>query len=299
MFPGQGAFGATTGAIVDGALGAALRMVIDRGDPFLGICLGMQLLFDHSDENGGHDGLGVFRGQVRRFPSDMPAGEQPGSRNLKIPHVGWNDVHVALAHWVAHAIVVGGLVACAAVLSFGYLLNAVADRAASIGIPVHRLEASTGAAGLFGLIDFCKSVAGELGDRAPAPLLRAIDEWTTGAGRGGDAVYRLMDRLRPAVVRLYDPFDTACPITVDVRIVAATNRDLAEEVSKGRFREDLFYRLNVVSLHMPSLRERKTDIPTLAKFFLDRFAKENSKGVTELAPEALALLISHDWPGAS
>ncbi|MBK7759312.1 MAG: protein kinase [Deltaproteobacteria bacterium] len=82
------------------------------------------------------------------------------------------------------------------------LLNAVADRAANIGVPVHRLEASTGAAGLFGLIDFCKSVAGELGDRAPAPLLRAIDEWTTGAGRGGDAVYRLMDRLRPAVVQL-------------------------------------------------------------------------------------------------
>jgi DNA-binding NtrC family response regulator len=86
-------------------------------------------------------------------------------------------------------------------------------------------------------------------------------------------------------------------IRVDVRIVAATNRDLAEEVAKGRFREDLFYRLNVVSLHMPPLRERASDIPTLAKFFLDRFAKDNGKAVNELAPETLALLASHDWPG--
>jgi DNA-binding NtrC family response regulator len=86
-------------------------------------------------------------------------------------------------------------------------------------------------------------------------------------------------------------------IRVDVRIVAATNRDLQEEVTRGRFREDLFYRLNVVSLHMPSLRERKTDIPMLAKFFLNRFAKENGKAVTELAPETLALLVAHDWPG--
>ena len=99
VFPGQGSFGPATQAIVDGAMGDALRMVIERGDPFLGICLGMQLLFDHSDENGGHDGLGVFRGQVRRFPSDMPAGEQPGSRNLKIPHVGWNDVQPTGEHF--------------------------------------------------------------------------------------------------------------------------------------------------------------------------------------------------------
>ena len=86
-------------------------------------------------------------------------------------------------------------------------------------------------------------------------------------------------------------------VRVDVRIVAATNRDLADEVARGRFREDLFYRLNVVSLHMPSLRERKTDIPTLAAFFLDRYARENGRAVTELSPETMALLCSHDWPG--
>ena len=66
-------------------------------------------------------------------------------------------------------------------------------------------------------------------------------------------------------------------IRVDVRVIAATNRNLTEEVAKGRFREDLYYRLNVVALEMPPLRERRTDIPALAKFFLDRYAKENAQ----------------------
>jgi DNA-binding NtrC family response regulator len=85
-------------------------------------------------------------------------------------------------------------------------------------------------------------------------------------------------------------------IKVDVRIIAATNRNLREEVAKGRFREDLYYRLNVVSLEMPALRERRGDIPTLTKFFLDKFAAANGKQL-ELAPEALDLLASYDWPG--
>lgn len=99
VFPGQGSFGAATRSIVEGAMGDALRMVIERGDPFLGICLGMQLLFDRSEENGGHDGLGVFGGQVKRFPADMPAGEMPGARMLKVPHVGWNDVQPTGEHF--------------------------------------------------------------------------------------------------------------------------------------------------------------------------------------------------------
>ena len=86
-------------------------------------------------------------------------------------------------------------------------------------------------------------------------------------------------------------------IRVDVRVIAATNRDLAEEVAKGRFREDLYYRLNVVALEMPPLRERRTDIPALAKFFLDRYAKENGKTIEGFAPEALELLMAYDWPG--
>jgi DNA-binding NtrC family response regulator len=87
------------------------------------------------------------------------------------------------------------------------------------------------------------------------------------------------------------------PIHVDVRIVAATNRDLAQMVKDNRFREDLYYRLNVVTLEMPPLRDRKGDIPALAQYFLERFSKENSRALEGFAPEALELLAGHDWPG--
>jgi DNA-binding NtrC family response regulator len=86
-------------------------------------------------------------------------------------------------------------------------------------------------------------------------------------------------------------------IRVDVRIIAATNRNLAEEVAKGRFREDLYYRLNVVALEMPALRERRGDIPLLAKFFLDKFAKSNDKSIEGFSPQAFETLVSYDWPG--
>jgi len=86
-------------------------------------------------------------------------------------------------------------------------------------------------------------------------------------------------------------------IKVDVRIIAATNKNLREEVAKGRFREDLYYRLNVVALEMPPLRERKTDILALARFFIDRYATENGKTIEAIAPDALELLNSYDWPG--
>jgi DNA-binding NtrC family response regulator len=86
-------------------------------------------------------------------------------------------------------------------------------------------------------------------------------------------------------------------IRVDVRVIAATNKNLSEEVKAGRFREDLFYRLNVVTLDMPPLRDRKTDIPQLAKFFADKYARDNSKQVDGFAPQTLELLASYDWPG--
>ena len=86
-------------------------------------------------------------------------------------------------------------------------------------------------------------------------------------------------------------------IRVDVRVIAATNRNLLEEIAKGRFREDLYYRLNVVSLEMPALRERRSDIPALAKFFVDRYAKENGKSIEGCASEALELLMNYNWPG--
>jgi DNA-binding NtrC family response regulator len=86
-------------------------------------------------------------------------------------------------------------------------------------------------------------------------------------------------------------------IRVDVRVIAATNRNLPEEVAKGRFREDLFYRLNVVSLEMPPLRDRPADIPALARFFLDRYAKDNNKTIEGFAPETLDRLVAYSWPG--
>jgi DNA-binding NtrC family response regulator len=86
-------------------------------------------------------------------------------------------------------------------------------------------------------------------------------------------------------------------IKVDVRIIAATNRNLREEVAKGRFREDLYYRLNVVALEMPPLRDRRGDIPALADFFLDKLMKENAKQLDGFAPQTLDLLCAYDWPG--
>ncbi|RLA93531.1 MAG: sigma-54-dependent Fis family transcriptional regulator [Deltaproteobacteria bacterium] len=87
------------------------------------------------------------------------------------------------------------------------------------------------------------------------------------------------------------------PVAVDVRVIATSNRDLVEEVRKGRFREDLFFRLNVIPLHIPPLRERKEDIPLLASYFLERYADLNGKAVKDLAPETLDLLMDYSWPG--
>lgn len=84
---------------------------------------------------------------------------------------------------------------------------------------------------------------------------------------------------------------------VDVRVIAATNRDLVRAVREGRFRSDLFYRLNVVPLTIPPLRDRREDIPELVLFFLGRFAKKFGNGVTDVARETMDLLASYDWPG--
>ena len=86
-------------------------------------------------------------------------------------------------------------------------------------------------------------------------------------------------------------------IKVDVRVVAASNRDLKEEVETGRFREDLFYRLNVVHLHLPPLRQRQEDIPLLAAHFIKKYVQENLRDKTRITPEALKVLIQYAWPG--
>ncbi len=86
-------------------------------------------------------------------------------------------------------------------------------------------------------------------------------------------------------------------IKVDVRVVAATNRDLEAEVKAGHFREDLFYRLNVVAVTLPPLRRRKTDIPSLVSHFIERYSEVHGKAVRGLAPGTLNALLSYDWPG--
>jgi two-component system response regulator PilR (NtrC family) len=86
-------------------------------------------------------------------------------------------------------------------------------------------------------------------------------------------------------------------IPIDLRVVAATNQDLAALVADGRFREDLFYRINVIPIHLPPLRERKGDVPLLANHFLAKHAKELGKPVRAIAHEAMALLDAHGWPG--
>ena len=86
-------------------------------------------------------------------------------------------------------------------------------------------------------------------------------------------------------------------IEVDVRILAATNKDLLQEVKDGRFREDLFYRLNVIPLHLPPLRERRNDIPLLAHHFLRRFTAIQGKEIEAFRPEAMRILFDYPWPG--
>ncbi len=84
---------------------------------------------------------------------------------------------------------------------------------------------------------------------------------------------------------------------VDVRVIAATNKNLEKEIAEERFREDLYYRLNVIPIHLPPLRERREDIPLLARFFLDRFRKSMQKPVEGIEPPAMCLLEAYDWPG--
>jgi len=86
-------------------------------------------------------------------------------------------------------------------------------------------------------------------------------------------------------------------IKVDVRVITATNRNLEEMIAEGSFREDLFYRINVVTIHIPALRERKTDIPVLIDHFLEKYSKENGKEITGLSREALDYLMRYNYPG--
>ncbi len=114
---------------------------------------------------------------------------------------------------------------------------------------------------------------GEMDARLQAKLLRALQE-------------RQVDRV-----------GSTRPVDIDIRVIATTNRDLEKEVKAGRFREDLFYRLNVINVVLPPLRERKGDIPVLADYFLEKYARSTPLGRCRLTDAALAKLADYHWPG--
>ena len=103
--------------------------------------------------------------------------------------------------------------------------------------------------------------------------------------------------LRVLQEKEFEPLGSTRTIKVNVRVIAATHKDLEKEVREGRFREDLFYRLNVVPISIPPLRERKEDLPSLTLYFLSLYGEKNKKELKEISPKALDLLIRYDWPG--
>ena len=103
--------------------------------------------------------------------------------------------------------------------------------------------------------------------------------------------------LRVLQDREFERIGGTRPIAVDIRLVAATNKNLEEEVKQGKFREDLFYRLNVVKLSLPPLRERAGDVELLTQYFVPEFSKRVKRPVSGISQEALAILKRHDWPG--
>jgi len=114
----------------------------------------------------------------------------------------------------------------------------------------------------------------------------------------GDLPLKLQAKLlRVLQQRTFERLGSSDSVTVDVRIVAATNRDVEALVEKGEFRSDLYYRLNVLPLHIPPLRQRKEDIPALADFFLKKFSRETNKRFAGFTEAAIELMLSYSWPG--
>jgi two-component system response regulator GlrR len=114
----------------------------------------------------------------------------------------------------------------------------------------------------------------------------------------GDMALAIQGKLlRVLQERQFYPLGSERPVEVDVRVIVATQKDLAEQVKQGLFREDLFYRIHVIPIHLPPLRERREDIPPLVEHFLKKFSQQMKKEVKGLAPGVLQRLMLHDWPG--
>jgi DNA-binding NtrC family response regulator len=106
-----------------------------------------------------------------------------------------------------------------------------------------------------------------------------------------------MDLLRVIETKQFTPLGSNKEVNVDFRIIAATNTDLEKKVAEKEFREDLYYRLNVFSIQIPPLRERIQDIPLIAHYFLEKYARSMNKAVTGISPEAMGILTQYNWPG--
>jgi two-component system response regulator PilR (NtrC family) len=103
--------------------------------------------------------------------------------------------------------------------------------------------------------------------------------------------------LRAIQEKEYTPVGTTLSLPVNVRFIASTNKILTEQVNQGKFREDLFYRLNVVEIHLPSLKERESDLPLLADHFLDKYRKQMNKNIKGISNDAMRALMNHEWKG--
>jgi two-component system response regulator PilR (NtrC family) len=157
------------------------------------------------------------------------------------------------------------------------------------GIPETLLESE-----LFGHRkgSFTGAVADKIG------LFQAANGGTIFLDEIGDLPLALQVKLLRAVQeRSFKPIGETADVQVDIRIISATNMDLEQRVMAGRFREDLFYRLNVIHINIPPLRERKEDIPMLAEHFLSTYAGEQKKNIKRLSPHVLGLLTEYDFPG--
>jgi len=114
----------------------------------------------------------------------------------------------------------------------------------------------------------------------------------------GDMSLRTQSKVLPVIEdQRFTPLGSANALTVDVRVIASTNKNLEEEIQKGNFREDLFYRLNVIPFYVPPLREHREDIPALANYFLAEFARQYGRRPKHFANSAMEVLTSHRWPG--
>ncbi len=139
---------------------------------------------------------------------------------------------------------------------------------------------------------FTGAVANKIG------LFEAANEGTIFLDEIGELTPPIQVKLLRAIQeRTFKPVGGTEDVTVDVRIISATNKDLEKEVAAGTFREDLFYRLNVIQIKLPPLRERREDIPILAQHFLEKYAKELGKDIRKISAEAMNLLTAYSYPG--